>query len=339
WQNGDLAFVAWAVSGIHAPDFMLNSLDLWESETESVEAKPEIPKNYTAQDIGRKVATLLNGYSAKLGNTDNVVVMGLNSATTGRMAIVFYRQLTVSDFLARLQEWHTQCSWLQRFSKDTKFIGAPAPKDIAKASYGNDVDTKLCNATVERLIPCIIDGTPIPRDLVLSTTRRACKRHSLDAWEWEKTLGIACSLYRYSHQKEEYTMAIDRSRKSRDYLYGRLLAVADCLEGFALSEVEKGRPTNAARLMQRFANHPCSTWRTIELALAPYKARLGHKIKKYDDELQQIMCLFDPDEFIKDDTPLSGEFLLGFHSQRAELYKKATKSDANTEEESKEVKL
>lgn len=342
WRNGDLAFVAWAVSGVKIPDPMLDSLDLLVSETETDETVSEISTGDTAQDIGRKVASLLKGYSAKLGNTENVVVMGLNSATTGRMAMIFYRQLTGSEFLERLQGWHTQCSWLQRYNKDKKFIGAPAPKDIAKAAYGNEVDTKLCNATVERLIPCIIDGVPIPRDLVLSTTRRACNRHGLEAWEWEKTLGIACSLYKYDcliKTQEEYTMALDRTRTSRDYLYGRLLAVADCLEGFALSEVEKGRPTNAARLMQRFANRPCSTWRTIELALAPYKARLEHKVRKYDDELRQIMNLFDPDEFIKDETPLSGEFLLGFHSQRAELYKKADKPDTNIEEESKEEAL
>ncbi len=330
WRNGDLAFVAWAVSGVKIPDPMLDSMDL-EAEIETVEAEPEVLKGYTAQDAGQKVAKLLKGYSAKLGNTDNVIAMGLNSATPGRMAITFYRQLTGSEFLKRIQAWHTQCSWLQRFKKDKIFVGAPAPKDIAKAAYGNEVDTKLCNATVERLIPCIIDGLPIPPDLVESTTRRACKRHGLEAWEWEKTLGIACSLYKYSHQKEEYTMALDRTRKSRDYLYGRLLAVADCLEGFALSEVEKGRPTNAARLMQRFANHPCSTWRTIELALVPYKARLGHKIKKYDEELRQVMSLFDPDEF--EDTPLTGEFLLGFHSQRAELYKSRKSENKEQEQE------
>ena len=348
WQNVDLAYVAWAVSGVHIPDPMLDSWDLWESETETVEVETEATKSDIAQDIGRKVSKLLDGYSVNLGKTDNVVVMGLKSATPGRMAITYYRELTGSEFLERVQAWHSECSWLQRFSKDKRFIGAPAPKDIAKAAFGKemkdakgnvryDIDDKLCNATVERIIPCIIDGLPIPRDLVKSTVKRACKRHSLDAWEWEKILGIACSLYKYSSkEEEEYTMALDRTRNTRDYLYGRLLAVADCLEGFALSDVEKGRPTNAARLMQRFAEHPCSAWRTIELALTSYKARLGGRVKKYDDTLREIMGLFDPEDFIKD-TSLSGEFLLGFHTQRAELWKKSI--DANhTEPKNNEYK-
>ena len=121
-------------------------------------------------------------------------------------------------------------------------------------------------------------------------------------------------------------MALDRKRNKRDYLYGRLLAVADCLESFALDtmKVEKDRPTNARRLMQRFADHPCNTWLTIEPDLETYRKKLGKRVKKYDDALDEIMRLFDTEEFIRPDKPLSGEFLLGFHTQRAELQKKTT---------------
>ena len=335
WKNGDLAFVAWAVSGVEIPDPIADTWDLCEVASEKVMGDSDAPKIDTAQDIGIKLKKLLAGYSINLGSTDKVVLIGLNSATgsTGRLAITYYRQLTGSEFLERIQVWHTQCSWFQRFNKEKKFIGAPAPKDIARAAYSNDVDAKLCNATVERIIPCIIDGLPIPRDVVESVKRRACKRQSLEPWEWNKTLGIACSVYKYSHKdKEEFTMALDHERKNRDYLYGRLLAVADCLEGFALSDAEKGRPTNAARLMQRFADHPFSTWRTIELALSPYKARLGKQGIKYDRALQEIMDVFETEDYTKD-TPLSGEFLLGFHTQRTELYKKQNDSSNDNEGE------
>lgn len=331
WRNGDLAFVAWAVHAIDVPDPMADTWDLNETgaEEEIVEEPPK--KSDTAQVLGNKLSKLLAGYAAKLGKTDKVVFMGLNSATPGRMAIIYYRELTGSEFLERVQRWHAECRWLQRYSKDKIFVGAPAPKDIARAAFGTEVDTKLLNATVERLIPCIIDGMAIPRDLIDSTVRRACKRQSVDAWEWEKTLGIACALYKYAyHKKEDCTMPLDHTRTSRDYLYGRLLAIADCLEGFALSGAEKDRPTNAARLMQRFADHPYSTWRTIELALASYKARLGYKARKYDVALEEVMGLFETDDFIRD-APLSGEFLLSFHKQRTELYQSS--APENTEEE------
>ena len=336
WRNGDLAFVAWAVSGKEIPDPMADSWDLSYTGEEEDKSETSEKKSQTAQDVGMKLSRLLDGYSAKLERTEDVVFMGLNSATPGRMAILYYRELTASDFLARIRTWHRECQWLQRFSKDKIFIGAPAPKDIAKAAFGNDADAKLLNATVERLIPCIIDGAALPKDIVVSTVRRACKRQSMDEWEWEKTLGIACVLYKYFNKdKEVFTMALDHERNTRDYLYGRLLAVADCLEGFALSDAEKGRPTNAARLMQRFADYPFTTWRTIELAISPYKERLGKQGIKYHKALQEVMDLFDPEEF-KQDSPLSGEFLLGFHTQRTELYKSSKNDDNNHEEEQSE---
>ena len=65
-----------------------------------------------------------------------------------------------------------------------------------------------------------------------------------------------CALYRKYREKEEYNMALDENRTTRDYLYGRLLAIADDLEQWALKKANEDRPTTAARLMQRFATIP-----------------------------------------------------------------------------------
>ena len=110
-------------------------------------------------------------------------------------------------------------------------------------------------------------------------------------------------------------MALDLNRKTRDYLYGRLLALAESLEEWALKTANENRPTNAARLMQRFSERPYSTWRTIELALGPYKARLGGKSKKLQRMIDEVIASFNEDDFINDKR-LSGEFLLGYHCQR-----------------------
>ena len=120
-------------------------------------------------------------------------------------------------------------------------------------------------------------------------------------------------------------MALEEDRTSRDYLYGRLLAVADNLEGYALYLAKETRETSAARLMQRFADRPFSTWRSIELSLPPYKARLRASAKgagvlvKCEKLFDAIQCRFASADFL-DDHPLSGEFLLGYHCQRAALY-------------------
>ncbi len=338
-----LAFVAWAVSGAKVPDPLSDSDDLLKGINDIVSAegskKPtEEPTRFTAQDFGTRLSQYLSGYSVNLGKTDEIIVMGVDSATPGRMALTYYRELTGSGFLHRIESWHKGCAWLQCFSKAKIYYGAPAPKDIAQAAYGTRdqdeirLDDNIKKITVERLIPCIIDGAPLPWDIVYSCVRKATQRQSLPDWAWQKSLGIACGLYRYYFkEREDYTMGLDRERRTRDYLYGRLLAVADGLEGYALRLSNEGRQTNATKLMQRFAERPCSTWKTIELALAPYKARLSRH-NKYDKELDNIHASFVDISGYTSDEPLSGEFLLGFHCQRIELFK-STHGNTETKEE------
>src|SRR5690606_32158094 len=145
---------------------------------------------------------------------------------------------------------------------------------------------------------------------------------------WNKALTIACALFRKLHEKEEYNLSLEEGRRSRDYLYGRLLALADALEEWALSEAGESRPTNAARLMQRFAERPYSTWRTLELSLAPYKARLGPKARRRINQISEVITMFSPDDFTSD-RKLSGEFLLGYHCQRQALRERRHEQDSD----------
>ncbi len=336
YRSGDQAIVAWATSGKEIPDPLADPLSVL-GEEELASDDSDIVS--TGQNIALKFNKKIAGYKADLGDTSGIVVIGLDSATPGRMAITFYRELTGADFLKRIEQWHETCAWVHDYrsieDKNNKkakrrylrFIGAAAPRDIAEAAYGSKGDDKLKKATVERLLPCIVDGRQIPRDIVDSAVHRASNRAGMGGWEWNKSLSIACALYRKFNEKEEYSMALDESRTTRDYLYGRLLAAADCLEGHALFTAKEKRETNASRLMQRFADHPCSTWRTIELSLAPYKARLGGRAKKYNDVMDKVHGLFDLSEDYTRDKALSGEFLLGYHCQREAL---KFKSSANT---------
>ncbi len=345
YRRNEQAIVAWATSGKDIPQPFSDPLEIL--------GLTDLPSDdtltlYTAQDIGIRFKKRIAGYGSEIGNTDGVVVMGLNSATPGRAAIIFYRELAGSDYLGRINKWHETCTWLHRYRviqvKDKvksrwiplAFIGAPSPSDIAEAAYATDnngkfqVDETLRKTVVERLLPCIIDCQPIPRDIVESAVHHASNRVSMESWQWEKTLSIACALFKKLKEKEDYLMALDLNRKTRDYLYGRLLALADSLEQWALSRAGEDRPTSAARLMNRFAERPYSTWRTIELALQPYKARLGGSSKKRQEMIDEVVNSFNPDDFIND-RRLSGEFLLGYHSQREFL-----RSNTDSQKENKE---
>lgn len=343
FRNGDQVVVSWAVNGEAIPDPLADTFALFGLESAPVEAayRGDAGQGY-ALALKKKIA----GYRAKLSPSDNIIVMALDAATPGRMAITFYREFGGTEFLDRVEAWHERFAWHQNFGKERKFTGAPAPRDIAEAAYGPRVDERLRKACVERLLPSIVDGQPMPRDLVESTYRRATRRVGLEIWEWEKTLGIACALYRgYSHQLEQgkYVMALEYDRNTRDYLFGRLLAIAEHLEQRALFYGGENRDTHAAKLMQRFADHPCSTWRQIVLALAPSKSRLRSRSPGYlhqlEQQINQIAEMFQTNDFI-DDHRLTGEFLLGYHCQRAKLNEpkaKASVSETNTETETEET--
>ena len=340
-KSGDQVFVAWAVSGKSIPDPLADTAQLFEVAGVDDIAGQDAPYQGDAgQHFALRLRKAISGYRALLGDAEDVVVIGLDSATPGRMAITYYRELTGSEFLDRVREWHARYAWFQVYSKDNHFVGAPAPREIAEAAYGLRLDDNLRKATVERLLPCIVDARPLPRDIVAASVRRACNRAGLKTWEWEKYLGIACALVRGSSKEEDYQMALEENRTTRDYLFGRLLAIAENIEQRALHVANEQRDTNAAKLMQRFADHPCSTWRTIEGALTPYKTRLRTKrpavLLERDKLLDAVMGMFSREDFISD-SKLSGEFLLGYHCQRAALWPKGKPESGTPDEDESAV--
>lgn len=327
FRSGDQIIVSWATTGKPIPNPCANAWDFLGEEFQSGDTLASQPSD-VGQAFALRFKKKLAGYKASITDTEDIVVMGLDSATLGRMAITFYRELTGSEFLERIEKWHTDFAWLQNYGKDKEkkkilFEGAPALKDIAWCAYGSKVEgksgIKLLNATVERLLPSIIDGRPVPRDLVEQCVYRVSNRAGLEPWGFEKCLGIACSLFKGFHIERRYTMGLEEERCSRDYLYGRLLAVAEKIESMALYFANEPRGTTATRLMQRFADRPYSTWCTIETSLVPSMSRINAKVPGllmgYKELIDAICCRFQVDEFTQDHR-LSGEFLLAYHCQR-----------------------
>ncbi|MCK5163995.1 MAG: type I-C CRISPR-associated protein Cas8c/Csd1, partial [Desulfobacula sp.] len=202
------------------------------------------------------------------------------------------------------------------------------PRVIAEAAYCDILKSNntLKKSLLERILPCIVDGRPFPRDVMISAVRRASDRNNCENWEWERNLGVACALFKGFYmrhpdktKRRKYAMALEEEKNTRDYLYGRLLAIAEYIEKIALNVGGEKRPTTAARMMQRFADRPFSTWRNIELGLQPYMQRLqGTRagfLANRKKELDAVVAAFVPDDFTSDKS-LSGEFLLGYHCQK-----------------------
>ena len=368
-RNGDQVTVSWAISGKPVPSPMkdisseLDWADMDNWDISAVENPDEIaaqrlsentePSPDWSVNIGRAAAQIikkkLHGYQAELKDHEQISLIMLDSATPGRMALTYYQEFLPADYFANLDAWIDDFSWYQRYSIEVqngkkndkrtqwRFV-PPSPYSIAEAVYGKSLSDTLKKQLYARLLPVIAGGTsvPIPEDLVRQSFQAACNPNGCENWEWQRNIGVACALYkgwRARHhdlsQRRTYPMSLDTQNRSRDYLYGRLLAVAENTESYALYLAGEKRATTAERYMQRFAEHPFATWRNIELALKPYQERLRNNGKDTGAQaIGEIMELFATDDFTCDDK-LSGEFLLGYHCQKMEIARRIAELSAN----------
>lgn len=340
-----------------------DGLDKTEDESENSEIDATTVNKKTSSglthsnNLGQTFAIHLNntmqGYRQQLDAHDQISIITLDAATPGRMAVTYYHETMPDDYIDALECWYQQFSWYATYKdSDTNerklTIKAPIPKLIAEVAYGSRLSDALKKQVVSQVLPCIVEGEArrFSWQLVDLCIKRACNPLALKNWdgEWEQALGVACALYRGYHlrqsddKKRSYTVALQTDYNSRDYLYGRLLAVAEDIESLALYIAGEKRNTTAQRYMQQFANRPFTTWRNIELALKPYENRLKSNRAGYlanmQDLLGQIMSRFDIEDF-SNDSALSGEFLLGYHSQKMQI--KRDKQQAKKTREDKKL--
>lgn len=351
-----------------ATDIAPNNVAEVQTVTQEDSATSKAPSKRNLDDFGKAFAGILkkrlNGLNTKLreNDSDNIAIITLDSATPGRMAVTYYQELHVKEYLENIEDWYTCFAFHLRKSKEERqgegpltWITAPALYKIIEAAYGDITKSTstLKKNLLSRLLPCIIEGQKFPQDIVQQAFYRAINRPAFgsEGWRWEEQLGVACALIRGEHIRREnlnktdkypqqykgFLMALDTERKTRDYLFGRLLAVADNIEQYELRRMKEIRPSNAERLMQNFQQRPKSTWLTIEMQIRPYINRLKHqneeKIQRFvssrESLMDQIMSIVDGRDAPNDywvDKPLGSEFLLGFHNQRHDLFKSKAKN-------------
>lgn len=355
------AILTWAVD--QTPDvtpFYDDSYGIYEIEEKTDADKLIEVGNKTFIDYAKwlKTALLSSGNSARLrSHIRRIAVMITDAATTGRMSVTYYRELYENEYLERITNWHDTCKWYQILKRDNDgkrqtgyFIGAPSVDRITEAVLGkrrkrqDDTYDKMKKAVRERLLHCILDGEKIPLDMVNTALHRASNpialekgesKNAFDRWyDWEQILCAACALmkrYYHDYEKEEYDLELEESRTNRDYLYGRLLAIADAIESHARHKQGNAkddvRATNAIRYMTAFSQHPFRTWNILWNQLNPYIQQLNGA-DWYLTQIGNIKVLFDKGDF-ESDTSLDGKYLLGFFAQRQKLRTKSQKSNIN----------
>ena len=356
-----LVFIAWESASLNMPK--------WDIDTEAISAKyvaeqdeddwDDWEDNWSTTDTisdGNPITAenfykALRGYGKKVDNTSSMILLGFDAATPGRLAMVEEKTLDSARYLENIKKWHESCNWIHEKWKEGKriqFSGMIGVKDVADILFGIEskgglsiVDAngkRLYAEVAKRLLPCIWNGHRIPYDYVERAVQKASNPLMYkDRKNWERVLTLACSLVKKQkkerNEQEEWNVALNETEKNRNYLYGRLLAVADRIEYRTYDEGDKARVTNAKRYMSTFSQRPYETWKVIEENIQPYMSKLGIAERRYyENLLNDIYNLFEVDSF-SDNSRLEGLYLLGFHSQSYDLKaKKETVKDGEEEE-------
>lgn len=337
---GGRTFVCWNPKGKKVPQ--PDAFAFFGLQEEETLAMPLSMPQYR-----QKLKNALAGYKNELGDTDDVVIMALDAATTGRLSITYYNELRASDFLDRLEKWYgTFCWYFPSFDSERKFclaVMTPSTKRVVGYAFGTqrgeivEADDKVVKEHSQRLLHCIIDDQPIPRDIVQALVRRTAMRQAYTRGNYERLLSTACAAVRkYENDRkgsEECAMELDLNNKDRSYLFGRLLAVAEKVERSTYSASETDREPNAIRLQAEYVRRPMHTWAIIEKALIPYYAKLRPGSRKfYKDLIGEIVSTLEEKDAGELNRPLRDVYLLGYYLQRKELNNYKVKENKEEEE-------
>lgn len=332
FKSYDMCVVTWNPEDEEVPDWL-------KGDTYDVAyGGQEVSLADFSEDYAGQVSKAIKGRYSYFDNPKKeIVVMALDAATTGRLSVTYFQQMIGSDFLDNLIYWHTSCCWRMSYKKGDIYWNkpmAPTSEDIIRAAYGVErngfleVDKKLMKEMLQRLTSCIIGGRSISIDIVKAAFENACRPEVYGSYNRTKILEVACALIRKKNQdrnknmRGEYeSMSLNMHNHGRDYLYGRLLAVAHKLEYDTYTEDERGkRLTNAERYRNMFIKNPTRTWMDIEKKLQPYEKKLNPGLKViYQKKFQEICDAFKDDDYSKKGK-LGEQVLLGYHCQLSELW-------------------
>jgi CRISPR-associated protein Csd1 len=294
----------------------------------------KIEKADTNYISAKDLSMAIDGYSIKLSNLSSMVVMALDSATPGRLALTYYKELATSRYLENIRTWQKSCCWRHEYFKDKRFCryeGMASITEVAKAVYGTEQNKRLAlrsnsdgkcpalTSVFDRLRPCIIDRAAIPHDIVRSAVEKASNPVAYETkFNYLRVLHIACSLMkRYYWEKGViFDMKLDEKCTDRSYLFGRLLAVAEKVERSTF-ERDETRITNAERYMQQFSRTPFRTWELIRRNTQIYLKQLKPRSREYYKNLySEITEMFKEGAF-EEKKALDGRYLLGYDCQRS----------------------
>lgn len=326
----------WNPAGKDVPNIYHYSLEEvdFEEQTEEEEVEEIRVENYQ-----KKLWKSLSGFRETFADTDEVIIMGMEAATTGRLSITYYQELMASDFLQNIADWQNSCRWyfLKFDDKKKPYYDIESPNfyRIVECALGRergnfiDLDDKLLKEHVQILTKCMLEKQIIPYYLVSNLFERASTPLAYSPFNRERVLSVACAViskYMTDTKKKGkgslLDMTLDKESNDRSYLFGRLLAVYEKIERNTYDKGEMREP-NAIRLQNTFVNRPLYAMGLLDRQIAPYLQKHSAIRRAYYKKI--LAEIVDKIYLSKKETlnqRLEETYLLGYYMQRAELNKR-----------------
>ncbi len=285
----------------------------------------------------KDVIQMIEGYERQLDARDDVMIMMLDSATKGRLSIVGYQELKASQYYENLKNWYENCRWIQY--RETRSFTTPTVNEIITSVYGvyRDgkmvVDEKLEKQKKNDILPCILFGKDIPKELIRDAYHQALHLTTIDLAQYKKCAGILCALMRKESAEERkkqgkgaiWSMDIIENKEngleSTAYLIGQLMAVFFEMEEYALNEVHEKRPTNAMKYIAECRKSPWKILSIMNDRVRPYVIKLSkdkktkEKMELFELDKKKIIKELSKREELKNLKNLEFDFDMGFECQ------------------------
>lgn len=271
--------------------------------------------------------TLLS-YKNNFSPTDDAVIAVFDAATNGRLALTYYAELPVYDFLERLKMWDETCCFKNRFG-----IQSPSLDKIVRYAFGTprdnrvEVDDRIKKQQLQRLLECRVEGSKIPYDFTKAIASKTHNTLSYSNNVRDDLLFTACAVIRkfyIDYKKEEFKMALEKEKFDISYQYGRLLAVIEKAERDTYKK-DEGREPNAVRMQSVFCSRPAKTAKiVIEQLKKSYLPKLSPGMRVYYDrligEIYEQIALHPESEW---NASLKETYIIGYYLQKNDLYTKS----------------
>jgi CRISPR-associated protein Csd1 len=175
---------------------------LSEIDYEDIEDEGEKSADELGGEISDNLKKYFLGENSTFSGKRDFYVLIIEKISNGRISMKYFRRLSRSEAYQRVMDWYRSTSW-QFYNYNSKKITERSPSlyEIVNFIYGQEnskgylacENKKLFRSTIERLIPCVIDGQRLPRDISRTVFYRLSKKQSYKK-SWNGALNIGCAL-------------------------------------------------------------------------------------------------------------------------------------------------